>query len=172
MGGEWKLITIDWRIIWQVINFLVLVWLLKRYLYKPITEMLDKRHEKIKNEISSAENSNKEAERHRQRYEAELGKARERAQEIIEDAERRGKEKAQEIISEAKDEALRIQKRNIEEIARAKEEAMAQLKQELAAMSLMIASKYMQEELYKGQQEKLIEKYINTLDKEKLGGAK
>lgn len=166
------MMSFDWRIVWEVVNFFILVWLLKRYLYKPITEMLDKRYEKIKNEISSAENSNKEAERHRQRYEAELGKARERAQEIIEDAERRGKEKAQEIISEAKDEALRIQKRNIEEIARAKEEAMAQLKQELAAMSLMIASKYMQEELYKGQQEKLIEKYINTLDKEKLGGAK
>lgn len=166
------MMSFDWRIVWEVVNFFILVWLLKRYLYKPITEMLDKRSEKIKNEISSAEKSNKEAEGHKQRYEAELGKARERAQEIMEDAERRSKEKAQEIISEAKDEALRIQKRNIDEIARAKEEAMVQLKQELTVMSMMIASKYMQEELKKGQQEKLIEKYIDTLDKGKLGGVK
>lgn len=162
----------DWRIVWEVVNFFVLLILLKKYLYKPITEMLDKRSEKIKNEISLAENSNKEAIKLKKKYEAELEKARERAQGIIEEAERRGKERAREIISEAKEEALRIQERNTEEITRAKEDAMVQLKQELSALSLMIAGKYMQEQLKMSQQEKLIEKYINTLDKGKLGGVK
>jgi F-type H+-transporting ATPase subunit b len=148
------------------------MWLLSKYLYKPLTEFLDKRTEKITKDLQSAENSREEAMELKNRYEAEIAKARERVQEIIEEAERRGKERAREIIDEAKEEALRIKERNMEEIARAKEEAMAQLKQELAVMILMIASKYMQEELYKGQQEKLIEQYINSLDKEKLGGLK
>lgn len=166
------MITIDWRIIWEVINFLILMWLLTKYLYKPITEMLDKRSEKIQNDLSSATNSREEAVKLKEKYETDLGKARGRAQEIIEEAEHRGKEQAAEIINEAKEEAARIQKRNKEEITRAKEEAMAQLKQELATMSLMIAGKYIQEQIKKDQQEKLIESYINTLNKEKLGGIK
>lgn len=166
------MININWTMFWEVVNFLVLMWLLTRYLYKPLTEMLDKRSEKIKSDLASAENSKQDAQKLKAKYEAELGKAREKAQVIIEEAERRGKEHAEEIINKAKKEASRIQERNLEEISRAKEEAMKQLKQEVASISLLVASKYMQEQIKKGQQEKLIEKYINSLDRGKMGEVK
>lgn len=166
------MIDINWTMVWEVINFLVLMWLLIRYFYKPVTEVLDKRSEKIAGDLKTAADNKEEARKLKEKYEAELGKAREKAQEIIEEAEQRSKERAVEIINNAKKEASRIQEKNLEEVQRAKEEARAQLKQEIAAMSLLVAGKYIQGQMQKEQQEKLIEKFINSLDRGKLGEVK
>ena len=163
------MININWTLFWNVINFLVLVYLLKRYLYQPLLEILDKRSAKIAGDLKAAEDSRAEALELKEKYEAEIGKARERAQEIIEMAEERGKERAREIIKVAKEEASRIREKNLEEIELAREEARRQLKEEVAAISLLVAGKYLQEQLQKEQQLKIIEKYINSLDRGKLG---
>ena len=153
------MININWTLFWNVINFLVLVYLLKRYLYQPLLEILDKRSAKIAGDLKAAEDSRAEALELKEKYEAEIGKAR----------EERGKERAREIIKAAKEEASRIREKNLEEIELAREEARRQLKEEVAAISLLVAGKYLQEQLQKEQQLKIIEKYINSLDRGKLG---
>lgn len=53
---------IDWfTVIAQIINFLVLMWLLKRFLYRPILSSIDERETKIKNQLLDAESQKKEA---------------------------------------------------------------------------------------------------------------
>lgn len=163
------MININWTLVWNVINFLILMYLLKRFLYQPLLDVLDKRSAKIAGDLQAAETSREEALELKKKYEAEIAKARERAQEIIEEAEERGKERAREIIKAAKEEAGRIRERNLEEIELAREEASRQLKEEIATISLLVAGKYLQEQLQKEQQIKIIEKYINSLDRGKLG---
>lgn len=163
------MININWTLFWNVINFLVLVYLLKRYLYQPLLEILDKRSAKIAGDLKAAADDREAASLMREQYEAEMAKAREKALEIIAEAEMRGKERAREIINEAKEEAKRIREKNLEEIELAREEARTLLKEEVAAISLLVAGKYLQEQLQREQQLQLIEKYINSLDRGKLG---
>ncbi|ACL70533.1 F0F1 ATP synthase subunit B [Halothermothrix orenii] len=163
------MVTIDERLLWQVVNFLVLMWLLKRFLYGPLTEFLDKRSQKIKNELDSAARKKEEADKLKKEYESKLQQARDKAQEIIEDAEKRAQQRAEEIIAEARVEAKKVKERNMEEIAQAKRDALDELRKEVASISLMVAGKFIKEKIDKKQQEALINQYIENLDQEKIG---
>ena len=166
------MVNINSTMLWEVINFLVLLWLLKKYLYKPMTDMLDKRKNRIESDLEEARQKKKEAKELKEKYENELKNAREKAQEIVEDAEERGKEKAEEIVEKAKEDAERIKERNMEEIAQAKEDALDELRNEVASISLMTASKFLREKLDEDKHKELINNYIENLDEKKLGEAK
>lgn len=60
---------IDWfTVIAQVVNFLILVWLLKRFLYRPILDAIDDREQRIATKIASAEAKEQEAQQQRKAY--------------------------------------------------------------------------------------------------------
>jgi len=163
------LVNINSTLLWEVFNFFVLLWLLKKYLYGPLTEMLDKRAQKIKGDLNEAASKKEEAEKLKKEYKAELSKAREEGQEIIEKAEERSKQRADEIIVEAKQEVEMIKERNLAEIEQARKDALNQLRNELASMALLAAGKFIQGSLDEKQHKKLINQYIDELDDEKLG---
>ncbi|WP_230868549.1 F0F1 ATP synthase subunit B [Iocasia frigidifontis] len=163
------LVNVNTTMLWQVINFLVLLWLLKRYLYGPITEMLKKRAARIEGDLNAAAEERKEAEKLKEEYEAQLKTARSKSQDIVEDAETRAKKKAREIIKEAEKKAENIKKNKMAEIEQAKKEALAQLRNEVASISLLAASKLIQEKMDQEKHKQLIKSYIAKLDKNKLG---
>ncbi|MFW6265936.1 MAG: F0F1 ATP synthase subunit B [Halanaerobiales bacterium] len=166
------MVNLNSTFLWQIFNFLVLLWLLKRYLYTPLTDMLDKREEKIRGDLEEAKHKKEEAAELKKEREKELQKAREKAQKIVEEAENRGEKRAEEIIEKARDEAERIKERNQEEIARAKAEARDELRREVASLSMMAAGKFMKEKLDEEKHRELINQYIKNLDEKKLGEAK
>ncbi len=163
------MVNINWTIIWEVINFLILLWLLKRYLYGPISQILKKRSQKIENDLGQAEEEKRQAAELKEKYEAELKKARKKAQSIIDKAEVRGNKRAKEIIAEAKEEADRIKENKLKEISRAKKEALNELRNETGTMSLLIAGKLLKENLDRSKHEALINQYIKELDRKKIG---
>ncbi len=166
------MVDINWTIFLHVLNFLVLMFFLIKYLYKPVYEIIDKRKKKIKNDLNEAKNSKKEAKELKKEYEAKIKNARSEAQQIVEEAENRGKNKARDIISRAEKEAEKIKEKKQEEIKRAKKEALEELKKEVATISLMAASNLIQEKLDEKKHKQLIKKYIDQLNKKKLGEIK
>lgn len=163
------MVNINSTMLWQVINFLVLLWLLRKYLYGPITEMLKSRTQRIEGDLDNAENKRKEAENLRKEYEDQMKGARDKAQQIVEDAETRAKRKSRDIIKEAEKKAENIKANKMKEIEQAKKEAVEQLRNEVASISLMAASKLIQEKMDQEKHKKLIQNYIAKLDKNKLG---
>ncbi|AZR74000.1 ATP synthase F0 subunit B [Anoxybacter fermentans] len=162
----------NYTMVWEIINFLVLIVLLKRYFYKPLLNLIDKRREKIKSDLEEAEKSKKKAAELAEKYEARLKAARDEAQEIIAQAEKRGNERREEIIAEAREEAKRIKERAMEEIAQAKRHALSQLRDEVSDISLLIATKFLKESVDYNLHQRLVEEFIDQLDKDKLGEAK
>lgn len=60
---------IDWfTVIAQVINFLILVWLLKRFLYKPILNAIDAREKRVADELANADTKKAEAEKEKEEF--------------------------------------------------------------------------------------------------------
>ena len=63
----------DWStLVLEVINFLILVWLLKRFLYQPVLNMIEKRRQKIEAELAQAAKGQEEAELLKKQYEERL----------------------------------------------------------------------------------------------------
>src|SRR5690606_34903035 len=62
-------VLIDWfTVIAQIVNFLILVWLLKRFLYQPILRALDAREKRVAAELAAADEKEQEAEKERDKF--------------------------------------------------------------------------------------------------------
>lgn len=154
-------------IIAQLIIFLVLLALLRAYAWNPLMSVMKKREEQIADEIETAEKNRAEAERYLAEQQSELKKTREEAQAMINNAKELGENQAKEIIENAKAEAERIKKEAVAEIEREKEAAINSLKEQVASLSVMIASKVIEKELDEKGQEELINDYLKEVGEER-----
>ena len=147
---------------WQIILFVLLLLLLKKFAWKPILEALNSREEGIQNALDEADKARQEMVDLKSSNEKILKEARLERDGLLKDA-RMIKDK---MISEAKDEA-NVQSNKIIEQARTAIEneklaAITELKNQVAELSIGIAENIMQDELSnKGKQVALIEKMLN-----------
>ena len=146
---------------WQILIFVGLILLLKKFAWKPILDAVNEREDGIKNALLSAENARIEMQNLQADNQRILQEARLERDGMLKDA-REIKEK---MISEAKNEAQAQGLKMIEQAKAAieseKNAAMAELKLQVATLSLNIAEKILKEELSnKEAQTKLVEKML------------
>ncbi|PTX45073.1 ATP synthase F0 subcomplex B subunit [Christiangramia gaetbulicola] len=146
---------------WQTVVFLVLLFLMAKFAWKPILSSIRNREQSINDALASAENARKEMQNLRSDNEqlmkearaerdAILREARELKEKVIADASEEAKVKADKIVADAK--------RSIE---LEKQSAMAELKNHVAELSVEIAEKIVRKELSgKNEQHQMIEKMI------------
>ncbi|MDN5292875.1 MAG: F-type H+-transporting ATPase subunit b [Eubacteriales bacterium] len=148
------------KFIWALINFLILVFLLKKFAYKPVLNMLDERKRSIEESLTRAEKARDEAERMQKEYEAQLAQAREEAQRIIEQATKLGEQMKEEILANAQAEASKAIQRAQEEIAREREKAVVALREEVANLAVLAAGKVLGRAISVEDHEKMIKEFI------------
>jgi F-type H+-transporting ATPase subunit b len=155
--------------LWQLLNFFILLFLLRKYLYNPIKDILDKRAAQINGDLDDADARREEAEELKAKYEQKLKDARSDAQEIVDNAESRANKKAKDIINQAEARAEKLKAKKLEEIEQAKKEAAAVLRDEIADYTILAANKLIQEQLDQEKHQQMIMDFIDDLDAEKLG---
>ena len=141
----------------------ILLFGLSKFLYKPVTEFLNERKEKIQSDIEGARVLQEEATKLRDDYESRIDLAKKESQEIVEAARKRGEELKEDIVSEAKKEAEGIVSRARKEIIREREVALNDIKSQAGEMAILIASKIMEEEIKMDSQSSLIDKFIDEV---------
>ena len=160
-------VTLSYELVIQIINTIILFWILKRILFKPVLNIIDAREEGIKNDIASGEKAKNEGLALKEQYEQKLLVSKNEGQEIIKQATLRAEEKSAEIISTAKEEASTIKERASKDIAQEKEKAMNELRTEISAMAILAASKVIEKDIDQSKHEEMINKFI-----EEVGEAK
>ena len=147
--------------IWQLVIFVGLIFLLKKFAWKPILDAVNEREEGIKSALLSAENAKKEMQNLKSDNEKLLADARAERDLLIKDA----REIREKMINDAKTEAQSVGEKMIGQaksaIENEKNAAMAELKNQVASISLQIAEKILRDELSnKDSQSKLVEKML------------
>lgn len=102
LGIDW------WQILLYLVNFGLIVFLLSKFLYKPLLNYLDKRRDLIKQNIEEAENLKKEFERELKEQEAETKKILDQMHEEVAQAKKEAELKAEELLNEAEEERKQI----------------------------------------------------------------
>lgn len=125
----------------QIINFLIIMTLLRMFLYEPVLNMLAQRREKIRESLSAAETARAEAATRSRENEEIIAKARRDAQDIMRQAEESARRRESDILAQARTEANAIKERAGSEIDYERQQAMASLREEVAQLSLQIARK-------------------------------
>ncbi|XJZ27142.1 F0F1 ATP synthase subunit B [Bacillota bacterium Lsc_1132] len=154
-------------IIFQLLVFLVLLALLKKYAWGPLMGIMKQREDHIANEINAAENSRLEAKKLLEEQRSLLKEARTEAQNLMEGARKQGDVQREEIVAAARTEAERIKEAAKLEIEQEKEKAVAAIREQVASLSVLIASKVIEKELTVEDQDKLISQYIQEAGEER-----
>ena len=164
------MIEINATLFAQIIHFLLLVVVLTWVAYKPITQALADRQAYISSTVEAAEKQQAEAAKMQEEYKALLVQARAEAQSIVDKATKLGEQSREDIIREAKEETAKMLKLAKSEIAREQEKALADLRNEVAALSVLAAGKIIGEKLDAQAHEKLVQDFIAQLDSKGAGG--
>ena len=144
-------------------NLLILYFVLRKLLFKPIKNMIDSRQKEIDDMYENAEKNKAEAEEMRETYEKKLESATEESEEILRSAQRRALLREEEILKEAVEQARRTKERAEEQIALEKRQAMNDIKDEVSAIAIQIAEAVVARDVKAEEHEKLIDGFIDTM---------
>ncbi|HEX8939975.1 MAG TPA: F0F1 ATP synthase subunit B [Candidatus Limnocylindrales bacterium] len=148
------------KLAFQVVNFLLLLWLLNRYLFKPVMRMLDERSDRIRRGLEDAE----QARRDRERSEAEraeaLQAARREANDIIGRAQKAAQELRDTDLRATREELERLRERAASEIEAEKQRAIADLRAEVADLALAAAGKVVGESMTGERERRLVQQFL------------
>lgn len=161
MGGN--PIQFDYTVVATVLSFLLLVWLLSKYAWGPLMKMMEERRNNIESMLTQAENERQQADKIKREYQEEMRKARQEAQEVIAQATKVSEVRASEILAAAQEESEKIKKSALVDIERERDRAIAEVKAQVADLSVSVAEKIIRQKLDMKGQGKLIEQFIQEV---------
>ena len=151
------------QVITQILGFLLLVWLLRRFAWGPLLGMLEARRQKIAGEFQEADRRKAEAAELKARYETELKGIEAQARQRLLEAVAEGQKVAAEIKAQAHLDAQHRLERANDEIARENEKAKEILKQRIVALSLGAAEKILRQKLDDSTQRRLATEFVDEV---------
>lgn len=161
------LVEPGWEFIFQLINTLIIYLVLKKFLFVPVTSMMEKRKKGIEDALLEAENKNIEADKYKNEYIAKLETAEEEGKSIINQAMKNADVQSDKIIKEAKEEANQLKEKASKDIEREKKKAVNEIKDEVSSIAILAASKVLKDEIDEKKNKTLISKFIEEVGEEK-----
>ncbi|SHN68515.1 F0F1 ATP synthase subunit B [Desulfitobacterium chlororespirans] len=156
-------IHFDLTLVVQVLSFLLLVYILRRFAWNPLITMMEERRNQIEANIANAEKERLQAEQIKREYQEEMRKARQEAQEVIAKATKLSEQRAAEILAAAHGEAEKIKQSALADIERERDRAIAQVQAQVADLSVAVAEKIIRKNLDVRGQEDMIEQFIQEV---------
>lgn len=159
-----SLVTIiPWTFIAQILNLFIQMYLIKKFLFKPINKLLSKRAQLADKEIKDAEAAKSEADGLKQQYEEGLAKAQAQATQIVQDAQKTAQIRAEEVVNEAQDHAAAIKAQAQADIEQEKKKAVNEAKNQIGGLAMDIAGKVVEKEIREEDHRKLIDEFIENV---------
>ena len=135
-------LQLNWGILWPIINIIVFYLLLRKFLFGPVSEIMEKRKEMISKDLMDAKAAKDEA-----------GK-------IVSDARERAKNEYHEKVRRADEEIVQMKENAQKDIEAEKQKAMAGLQSEIAGIALMAAAKVVEKEAGSKENEKIVDDFL------------
>ena len=155
------LVTIvPWTFIAQICNLFIQVYLIKRFLFKPINQMREKRRAMADAEIQDAQKAKAEAQAIKAEYEQNMQEAKTRANEILTTAQKTAAIQSEEVLRDAAQQAAAMKEKAEKDIAQEKRKAVNEIKDEIGGMAMEIAGKVIEREISEKDHAKLIDEFI------------
>jgi F-type H+-transporting ATPase subunit b len=163
--GFFEAFQVDvWKLAFQVINFLLLLFLLNRFLFKPVIARLDERSAKIAKGLEDAEVAARDRELARAEREAAVAEARKEAADMLARANKIAEDTRNQILREAREESERLTAKARDEIAAERDRAMADIRGQVADLALEAAGKLVRREMDGTTQRRLVEEFLTEVE--------
>lgn len=157
LGVEWKLLVA------QIINFVILLFVLKKFLYTPLLKFMNTRKEKIVQGLEKAQKAEEVFNEIQEQKQQELAKIYKQAQEIIVKAKESASQKQQEILKTTEEKAQKIIMDAKQQIQVEKEIMIKQIRSDIAHLVTDATGKILEQEMTKEKEKKLTQKTLKVL---------
>jgi F-type H+-transporting ATPase subunit b len=147
---------------WHTINFVILLALLQRFLYRPVVRMLDERSRRIKESLEQAEQVKEQLTRTNEESRLVLETARKEAQAIADQASQIGEQVKAQARRDAQAEAEKILAQAREQIEQERRQTMAELREEMADLVVAAAGKVIRRQMDERAQHQLVEEFLRS----------
>ena len=151
---------IPWTFVAQICNLFIQMYLIKRFLFKPVNDMLEKRRALADAQIREAEQAKADADAIKTEYEQNMKEAKEKANEILTTAQKTAALQSEEMLKEATAQAAALKSKAESDIAQEKRKAVNEIKDEIGGMAVEIAGKVIEREISEEDHTKLIDEFI------------
>ena len=148
---------VPWTFVAQICNLFIQMYLVKRFLFKPVNEMLQKRREMADAQIQDAQKAKEEAIAMKTEYEQNMQQAKEKASSIVTEAQKTAS------LKTAVQEARAMKEKAESDIAQEKRKAVNEVKNEIGGMAMEIAGKVIEREIKEEDHAKLIDEFISNV---------
>ena len=149
--------------IFQLINLLILMVAFKKYLFKPVMAVLEKRRAEIEGHYEEAEKAESAAKTMKASYEQKMSGAREEADRVIRTATESANAMSKSIVSDAREQASQLKRRAETEIEMERRRAFDEVKGELSGIALDIAQQVIEREVSEKDHEAFINEFIENV---------
>ena len=159
--AEGGLIVDPYWVLVAIVQFGLLFWLLQRFLWGPVTTALDARAQRIREGLDNAEAAKRERTQMQAEVERLLNEARREASAIAERTTQAAEAAAAEIRTQAKAEGDRLRERAKVDAEQLHQQALSQLRSEVASMAVLAASRILGKEVDAKTHQALIERSLD-----------
>ena len=158
------LITLDgWTFLAQICNLAIQLLIFKKFLLKPVKQVIAERKAKADSEIANAQQLRAEAENMKAEYEQNLQNARAEANQIVAAAQKTAAIRSEELLGEARAQAAALKQKAEADIAQERKKAVNEVKDEIGGIAMEIASKVVEREISEADHKDLIEEFIKNV---------
>ncbi len=152
-----------WTALFVLLNFLVLFFVAKKFLFLPVKKMIDSRQQEIDAMYAEAGAAKENAQALQKEYEDQLSVARETGDRLVQEATARGQSRQEEILRQANLEAEKIREKAAADIAQEKKKALNDAKDEISSLAMEIAGKVVGRSLNEEDQARLVDSFLEEL---------
>src|SRR3712207_204375 len=157
------LVSLSYEFFFTIINTIVLFFILKRLLFKPVIKIIDDRERDIKDRIDEGNRAQEEGLKFKEEYEGKLDQVKNQGQEILELSKKRADERAEKIIFEARQEASAIKEKASLDIERERQQAFEDVKGEISDIAILAATKVIEKDMDTDKHKELIDDFISKV---------
>src|SRR3954451_11525938 len=158
--------------IWTIICFLVVLFVLRKYAFGPIQQMIDTRRERIEQAISEADRAREEARHLLEEHRKLIGQAKSEGEEILSEARRVADSQRERVREETEEDRQRRLEETRRQIEQATHQALGQIREEIGRLSLLAAEKVTRKSLTEADQRRLIDEALAEIDFSELEGSR
>lgn len=151
----------------QIVNFLILLYLLKRFLYGPIVAAMNQREERIRREMEETETARREVQQMQERLEAERAAVQEAREEMLEKARTEVEEWKQDALERGQQEIEENRKRWRHGLAAEREHAEQTLKENVARQVVAVSRKVIRDLADGSLEQSAVERFLERIDQQK-----
>jgi F-type H+-transporting ATPase subunit b len=151
------------QLLTTAIGFLILVWIMKKFAWGPIIDMIDQRRDKIEKDYVAAEKELSEATTLKTDFETKLGEISVIQREKVQEAVKRGEQLADGIVTKARGEMDQARVKSMQDLEIETRKAELELRDDVANLAIGAAEKLIGERLDDAKHRQLIQQYIDQL---------